>query len=283
MKQPMIARKEVTLHVLKTFDIRASKKLGQNFLVDPQIVAGIVGAAEIGPDDRVLEIGPGIGTLTQALAETGAAVTAVELDQRLLTVLAKTLEGYENVRVIHGDILKVDIPREMGEGGYKVVANLPYYITTPIVMALLERRLPLERLVTMVQKEVALRMVAKPGSKDYGALSVAVQYYTEPKILFSVPPKSFIPAPAVESAVICCKVRTKPPVQIASEKLFFRVVKSAFGQRRKTLNNALKLTGLSAEGIAAILAGAKIDGVRRGETLSLDDFAALSNEWHKLL
>ena len=283
MKQPMIARKEVTLHVLKTFDIRASKKLGQNFLVDPQIVAGIVGAAEIGPEDRVLEIGPGIGTLTQALAETGAAVTAVELDQRLLSVLAKTLEGYDNIRVIHGDILKVDIPREMGEGGYKVVANLPYYITTPIVMALLERRLPLERLVTMVQKEVALRMVAKPGSKDYGALSVAVQYYTEPRILFSVPSKSFIPAPAVESAVICCKVRTKPPVEIASEKLFFRVVKSAFGQRRKTLNNALKLTGLSSQGIATILEGAKIDGVRRGETLTLDDFAALSNEWHKLL
>ncbi len=279
----MIARKEVTLHVLKTFDIRASKKLGQNFLIDPQVVDGIVGAADIGPDDRVLEIGPGIGTLTQALAETGAAVTAVELDQRLLTVLEKTLEGYENIRVVHGDILKVDIAREMGEGGYKVVANLPYYITTPIVMALLERRLPLERLVTMVQKEVALRMVAKPGSKDYGALSVAVQYYTEPELLFVVPPRSFIPAPAVESAVICCKVRKAPPVEVESEKLFFRVVKSAFGQRRKTLNNALKLTGLSSEGVGKILSGAGIDGVRRGETLSLQEFADLANEWHKLL
>ena len=210
-------------------------------------------------------------------------MTAVELDQRLLEVLAKTLEGYENIRIVHGDILKIDIAREMGDGGYKVVANLPYYITTPIIMALLERRLPLERLVTMVQKEVALRMVAKPGSKDYGALSVAVQYYTEPRMILSVPPKSFIPAPAVESAVICCKVRTKPPVEVASEKLFFRIVKSAFGQRRKTLNNALKLTGLSAEGITKILAGADIDGIRRGETLSLDEFAALANEWHKLL
>ncbi len=279
----MIARKEVTLHVLKTFDIRASKKLGQNFLIDPQVVDGIVQAAAIGPEDRVLEIGPGIGTLTQALAETGAAVTAVELDQRLLTVLEKTLEGYDNIRVVHGDILKVDIAREMGEGGYKVVANLPYYITTPIVMALLERRLPLERLVTMVQKEVALRMVAKPGSKDYGALSVAVQYYTEPELLFVVPPRSFIPAPAVESAVICCKVRKAPPVEVESEKLFFRVVKSAFGQRRKTLNNALKLTGLSSEGVGKILSGAGIDGVRRGETLSLQEFANLANEWHKLL
>jgi 16S rRNA (adenine1518-N6/adenine1519-N6)-dimethyltransferase len=279
----MIARKEVTLHVLKTFDIRASKKLGQNFLIDPQVVDGIVQAAAIGPDDRVLEIGPGIGTLTQALAETGAAVTAVELDQRLLTVLEKTLEGYDNIRVVHGDILKVDIAREMGEGGYKVVANLPYYITTPIVMALLERRLPLERLVTMVQKEVALRMVAKPGSKDYGALSVAVQYYTDPELLFVVPPRSFIPAPAVESAVICCKVRKAPPVEVESEKLFFRVVKSAFGQRRKTLNNALKLTGLSSEGVGKILSGAGIDGVRRGETLSLQEFADLANEWHKLL
>lgn len=283
MKQPMIARKEVTLHVLKTFDIRASKKLGQNFLVDPRIVDGIVGAAEIGPADRVLEIGPGIGTLTQALAETGAAVTAVELDQRLLGVLDKTLAGYDNIRIVHGDILKVDIAREMGEGGYKVVANLPYYITTPIVMTLLERRLPIERLVTMVQKEVALRMVAKPGSKDYGALSVAVQYYTESEMLFIVPPRSFIPAPAVESAVVCCKVRQTPPVEVASEKLFFRVVKSAFGQRRKTLNNALKLTGLPAEGVAKILAGAGIDGVRRGETLSLQEFADLANEWHKLL
>ncbi|MDD4600084.1 Ribosomal RNA small subunit methyltransferase A [bioreactor metagenome] len=276
---PTIAQKDVTLHIIKTFGLRMSKKLGQNFLIDEEIVEGIVEAAEIQPGDTILEIGPGIGTLTQGLAESGCKVVAVELDNRLIDVLGKTLAGYDNVRVVHGDILKIDISREIMAERYKVVANLPYYITTPIIMGLLEQRLPIERLVTMVQKEVAERMVAPPGGKDYGALSVAVQYYTQPEIMFIVPPSSFIPAPSVESAVIRCVVRKEPPVDILDERKFFRVVKAAFAQRRKTFTNNLKGAGIPAEQVQAILAEAGIDGSRRGETLSLDEFAAVANAW----
>lgn len=276
---PKIAKKEVTLHVIRRFGLSLSKRLGQNFLISEQVVDQIVASACLSPVDTVLEIGPGIGTLTQGLAETGASVVAVELDARLVEVLATTLEGYDNIRVVHGDILKTDISREIKAEKYKVVANLPYYITTPIIMTLLERRLPIEVLVTMVQKEVAQRMTASPGGKDYGALSVAVQYYTEPELLFDVPPTAFIPAPAVDSSVIRCTVRTKPPVDVADERRFFRVVKGAFSQRRKTLSNALKTTGLSSEQIAAILAQAQINPVRRGETLSLEEFATIANAW----
>nr|WP_092070605.1 16S rRNA (adenine(1518)-N(6)/adenine(1519)-N(6))-dimethyltransferase RsmA [Dendrosporobacter quercicolus]NSL48311.1 16S rRNA (adenine(1518)-N(6)/adenine(1519)-N(6))-dimethyltransferase RsmA [Dendrosporobacter quercicolus DSM 1736]SDM12626.1 16S rRNA (adenine1518-N6/adenine1519-N6)-dimethyltransferase [Dendrosporobacter quercicolus] len=276
MIKPTIAQKDVTKHILKTFNIRMSKKLGQNFLVDEKIVRGIVQAADISPGDTVLEIGPGIGTLTQGLAEAGAQVVAVELDLKLIDVLAETLAGYDNVRIIHGDILKVDIAAEVPAAPFKVVANLPYYITTPIIMGLLEARLPVSVLVTMIQKEVAARMVACPGTKDYGALSVAVQYFTQPRMMFDVPPVSFIPSPAVDSAVIRCLVRDQPAVAVADEKLFFRVVKAAFSQRRKTLNNALK-TGIPADQIQPALAAAGIDGARRGETLSLQEFAALAN------
>jgi len=278
MTQPIIAQKEVTLHILKRFGIRMSKKLGQNFLIDESVVNNIVEAAGIAHGDAVLEIGPGIGTLTQGLAEAGATVTAVEIDRRLLDVLAKTLEGYDNVRVVHGDILKIDISETVGAPRYKVVANLPYYITTPIIMGLLEARMPIDVLVTMVQKEVAQRMVAVPGTKDYGALSVAVQYYTKAEIMFIVKPDSFIPPPSVDSAVIRCTVREKPPVQV-DEKIFFRVVKAAFAQRRKTLSNTLKTSGVPAETLKVILAAAGIDGNRRGETLSIDEFAALANAW----
>lgn len=281
--KPRIAQKDVTLHILKTFGIHMSKKLGQNFLIDGNVVDGIVSAAKVTPGDAVLEVGPGIGTLTQGLAEAGAAVTAVELDRRLLDVLGKTLEGYENVRVVHGDILKIDISREINREKYKLVANLPYYITTPIIMKFLEERLPVELLVTMVQKEVAERMVARPGGKDYGALSVAVQYYTEPEIMFIVPPQAFIPPPAVESAVIRCTVRSTPPVTVDSEKMFFRVVKAAFAQRRKTLANGLKAGGLTKEDTDHVLAQAGIDGMRRGEQLTLDEFAAIANAWTRLL
>ncbi|MCX7780877.1 MAG: 16S rRNA (adenine(1518)-N(6)/adenine(1519)-N(6))-dimethyltransferase RsmA [Negativicutes bacterium] len=281
MIRPVIAKRETTLHILKAFGIQMSKKLGQNFLIDEQVVADIVRAAGVKPGDAVLEIGPGIGTLTQGLAEAGAHVVAVELDRQLIGVLAKTLAGYENVRVIHGDILKVDISREIAAKSCKVVANLPYYITTPIIMKLLEDRLPIEVLVTMVQKEVAERMAAAPGGKEYGALSVAVQYYTEPQIVLNVPPAAFIPPPAVESAVIRCVVREKPPVAV-NEKLFFRVVKAAFAQRRKTLNNALKGAGIPTDIVAAILNAAGIDGARRGETMTLDEFAAVANAWEKL-
>lgn len=277
MIQPVIAKREVTRHILKTFDIYMSKKLGQNFLIDEGIVQGIVAAADIQEGETVLEVGPGIGTLTQGLAEAKANVVAVELDSRLPEVLAKTLEGYENIRIVHGDILKVNIREIVQSESFKVVANLPYYITTPIIMALLEQHLPVTKLVTMVQKEVALRMVASPGTKDYGALSVAVQYYTMPKIILDVPPKSFIPSPAVDSVVICCEVREKPAVEVTDEKMFFRTVKAGFSQRRKTLNNALKTMGIGAEVIKTALEVAGIDGMRRGETLSLEEFAAVAN------
>ena len=275
--QPKIASREVTAHILKAFGLHMSKKLGQNFLIDAGIVQGIVDAAEIKPGEKILEIGPGIGTLTQGLAEAGAMVTAVELDKKLPAVLAETLKGYDNVRIVPGDILKVDLPALMGEGHYKVAANLPYYITTPILMALLERHLPITRMVTMVQKEVAERMVAKPGSKTYGALSVAVQYYTDPEIVLDVPPRSFIPAPEVDSVVIVCKVRETPSVAVKDEKRFFRVVKAAFGQRRKTLSNALKGGGFPKEQVRDAMERAGLDPTRRGETLSLAEFGRLAD------
>lgn len=281
MDKPIIASPQVTQHILNRFKLRADKKLGQNFLIDENVVRQIVEAAELSEADTVLEVGPGIGTLTQGLAESKAKVVAVELDTRLLPVLATTLEGYDNVRVVHGDILKVNIMEEIGAPEFKVCANLPYYITTPIIFALLEKRLPMERLVAMVQKEVAERMAAQPGGKEYGALSVAIQYYTEPEIAFIVPPTSFIPAPAVDSAVIVCKRRSKPPVEVCDEALFFRVVKAAFSLRRKMLSNSLKNMGIKGEQVAKWLELAGVDGKRRAETLSLEDFAKLTNSFNE--
>ena len=279
MLESVIASPEVVHYICKRFDIKMSKKLGQNFLIKRGIVDEIVHAAELTVGEPVLEVGPGIGTLTQGLAQSGADVTAIELDRRLLEVLDTTLASYDNVRIIHGDVLKLDLPTIMNQKPFKVVANLPYYITTPIIMSLLESKLPIERLVVMVQKEVALRMVAKPGTKDYGALSVAVQYYTEPDIVLDVPPKSFLPAPAVTSSVIRCVLRDKPPVDVIDEKLFFRVVKAGFAQRRKTFANTMRTTGLSKEQIDDILVKANIDGQRRGETFSLQEFAVVANAW----
>ena len=275
--QPVIANPSVTRHILKAFNLHATKKFGQNFLVDANIVRGIVDSAEAGPGDKILEIGPGIGTLTQGLAESGAEVIAVEIDKKLPAVLAETLKGYDNVTIVPGDILKVNIREIMGEGPFKVAANLPYYITTPILMALLEQHLPITHIVTMVQKEVAERMVAKPGSRIYGALSVAVQYYTEPHIAYDVPPRSFIPAPEVDSVVIACKVRETPAVAVKDEKVFFRVVNAAFGQRRKTMSNAMKGAGFDKEQIAAAFEKAGIDAGRRGETFSLEEFGRLAD------
>lgn len=283
MLESVIASPEVVHYICKRFDIKMSKKLGQNFLIKRGIVDEIVHAAELTPGEPVLEVGPGIGTLTQGLAQSGADVTAIELDRRLLEVLDTTLASYDNVRIIHGDVLKLDVPSIMNHKPFKVVANLPYYITTPIIMSLLESKLPIERLVVMVQKEVALRMVAKPGTKDYGALSVAVQYYTEPDIVLDVPPKSFLPAPAVTSSVIRCVLRDKPPVDVIDEKLFFRVVKAGFAQRRKTFANTMKTTGLSKDRIEELLAKANIDGQRRGETFSLQEFADVANAWASLI
>lgn len=279
MLESVIASPEVVHYICKRFDIKMSKKLGQNFLIKRGIVDEIVHAAELMPGEPVLEVGPGIGTLTQGLAQSGADVTAIELDRRLLDVLDTTLASYDNVRIVHGDVLKLDVPTIMNHKPFKVVANLPYYITTPIIMSLLESKLPIERLVVMVQKEVALRMVAKPGTKDYGALSVAVQYYTEPDIVLDVPPKSFLPAPAVTSSVIRCVLRDKPPVDVIDEKLFFRVVKAGFAQRRKTFSNTMKTTGLSKDRIEELLVKANIDGQRRGETFTLQEFADVANAW----
>ena len=278
----IIAQKEVTQHILRTFNIRANKSLGQNFLISPEVVRLIVEAAEITPDEPVLEIGPGIGTLTQGLALAGAKVTAIELDKRLLPILDKTLEGAGQVQVVHGDILQTDIKALMQGQSFKVAANLPYYITTPIVLKLLEEDLPIERLVTMVQKEVAERMVASPGGKDYGALSIAVQYHAEVSLAFVVPANCFMPAPNVQSAVVVCKKRTQPIVEVVSEKLFFRVVKAAFSQRRKMLSNCLKNMGVDSQFVENWLQTAAIDGKRRAETLSLQEFALLTNSFATL-
>ena len=278
--QPVIARREVTNRILKAFHLRADKNLGQNFLVEESVVNRIAAAAELTPQDKVLEIGPGIGTPTQALARTGAQVTSVELDKRLLPVLAETVGCYENVRIVQGDILKTDIPALMGDGPFKVAANLPYYITTPIIMNLLERKLPLERLVVMVQKEVAERMTAPPGGREYGAISVAMQYYTEPQTAFLVKAGSFLPPPKVDSAVLVCRRRMEPPVDVPDEKTFFRIVAAAFSVRRKMLTNSLKhMGGLSGDDVRAWLAAAGIDGTRRAETLSLEEFAALARAY----
>ena len=283
MIESIIASPEVVHYICKRFDIKMSKKLGQNFLIKRGIVDEIVKAADLHDGEPVLEIGPGIGTLTQGLAQSGANVTAIELDTRLLEVLDTTLAQYGNVKIVHGDVLKLDVLSIMNHEPFKVVANLPYYITTPIIMSLLESRLPIERLVVMVQKEVALRMVAKPGTKDYGALSVAVQYYTKPDIVLDVPPKSFLPAPAVTSSVIRCVLRDKPSVDVIDERLFFRVVKAGFAQRRKTFANTMKTTGLSKDRIEELLAKANIDGQRRGETFTLQEFADVANAWAALI
>lgn len=276
MDKPIIAQKEVTLHILRSFNLKAKKKLGQNFLIDENVVNNIAKAACLMPESLVLEVGPGIGTLTQALAKTGAEVVAVELDKSLLPVLAKTLSGYDNVRIINEDILNLNINEALENRTFTVAANLPYYITTPIIFSLLEKNLPMDRLVVMVQKEVAERMVASPGGKEYGALSVAMQYYTEPKIAFMVPSNSFIPAPNVDSAVVVCEKRKEAPIKV-EEKLFFRVVKAAFSVRRKMLNNALKNMGVTSEEVKAWLERAGIDGKRRGETLTLIEFGKLTN------
>ena len=275
MLHPKIADISATRHILKTFDLRASKKLGQNFLTDSSVVQKIVDAAEISTGDEVLEIGPGIGTLTQGLLEAGAKVTAVEIDKKLPAVLEKTLEGYENFKLVQGDILKVDIEKIMPPN-FKVVANLPYYITTQILLTLLEKKLPVTKIVTMVQKEVAERMTAAPNSKIYGAMTVAVQFRADVKIAFEVPPSAFLPRPEVTSAVVVCDVR-ESPFKVADEEFFIKVVRAAFGQRRKTLVNSLLGAGFLREKILAALEVANILPERRAETLSIEDFVNLAN------
>ncbi|OUM95559.1 MAG: 16S rRNA (adenine(1518)-N(6)/adenine(1519)-N(6))-dimethyltransferase [Thermobacillus sp. ZCTH02-B1] len=274
-----------TREIVARYGFTFRKRLGQNFLVDGNVLRRIVEAAELGPAKGALEIGPGIGALTERLARAAGKVVAIELDRRLIPILEELLEPHRNVEIVHGDALKLDLKRLIAErfaglDQVSVVANLPYYATTPILMKLLEDRLPLESIVVMVQKEVAWRMTAPPGGKDYGSLSVAVRYFAEPEIVCLVPRGVFVPPPNVDSAVVRLKMRERPPVDVRDEALFFRVVHAAFAQRRKTLaNNLTALLGRERRREAAELpASLGIDPGRRGETLTLEEFAALANE-----
>ena len=269
-----------TIEVIQKHNFNFKKSFGQNFLIDSHVIDKIIRAAEITPEDNVLEIGPGIGTLTQYLAESAGKVAAVEIDEKLIPVLEETLAEYDNVRVINEDILKCDIDSIFGGEPFKVVANLPYYITTPIIMGLLEGKSHFDSLTVMIQKEVADRMKAGPGTKDYGALSLAVQYYAEPYLAANVPPNCFMPRPNVGSAVICLKRRPEPAVQVKDEKLLFGLIRAAFMERRKTLLNAVKNSkelDISKERVEEVLTELGIDTRIRGEALNLEQFALLAD------
>ena len=273
-----------TLAVINRYEFAFQKKFGQNFLIDQGIVEKIVREAGVTKDDFVLEIGPGIGTMTQILCENAREVAAVEIDRKLIPILNDTLSEYDNVTIINDDILKVDINKlaEEKNGGrqIKVVANLPYYITTPIIMGLFESHVPLDSITIMVQKEVADRMQTGPGSKDYGALSLAVQFYAKPEIVVNVPPECFMPRPNVGSAVIRLKRHETRPVDVKDEKLMFRIIRASFNQRRKTLANGLNNSpeiGYTKEQIAAAIEELGRGASIRGEALTLEEFARLSN------
>lgn len=274
-------------YIMKKYDFKFSKGLGQNFLINEFVVEDIVSGAEISENDCILEIGPGIGVMTYEMAQRAKKVVAVEIDSFLLPVLEETLAEFDNIEVINNDVLKTDLNKIIEEKFMgqppKVVANLPYYITTPIVMSLLEDELPISDIVVMVQKEVADRMMAKPKTKAYGALSVAVQYYSEPEIVTIVPPSSFMPQPKVSSSVIRLKVRPKEGLDLLCKKTFFNTVKDAFSKRRKTLLNALSSGNLkvSKEKLHIIFDETGIDGIRRGETLTIEEFAVLANAIYK--
>lgn len=273
-----------TIEILQKYNFNFQKKFGQNFLIDPRVLDKIIDAAEITKEDMVLEIGPGIGTMTQYLAEHAREVVAVEIDKNLIPILEDTLSAYENVTVINEDILKVDIRKLADEKNYgnpiKVVANLPYYITTPIIMGLFENHVPLKSITIMVQKEVADRMQVGPGTKDYGALSLAVQYYAKPEIVANVPPNCFIPRPNVGSAVIRLTRYEEPPVKVKDEKKMFSLIRASFNQRRKTLVNGLGnagLPGITKESASAALEQMGLSPTVRGEALTLEQFAQLSD------
>jgi 16S rRNA (adenine1518-N6/adenine1519-N6)-dimethyltransferase len=273
-----------TIEILQKYNFHFQKKFGQNFLIDTHVLDKIIAESGITKEDMVLEIGPGIGTMTQYLCEHARAVVAVEIDTTLIPILGETLSAYDNVTVINEDILKLDINKIVQEqnGGkpIKVVANLPYYITTPIIMGLFEQKVPLESITIMVQKEVADRMKAKPGTKDYGALSLAVQYYSLPEIVANVPPNCFMPRPNVGSAVIKLTRHEKPPVEVKDEALMFKLVRAAFNQRRKTLQNSVNNSPelhLNKEQVVEALDKMGLSQTIRGEALSLEQFAELSN------
>lgn len=290
MTDPFLGNPQNTIAVLQKYHFNFQKKFGQNFLIDTHVLDKIIRAAEITKDDFVLEIGPGIGTMTQYLAQAAREVVAVEIDKALIPILQDTLSGFPNAEVIHDDILKVDIVglAEQRNGGrpIKVVANLPYYITTPIIMSLFESQVPLASVTVMVQKEVAERMQAGPGSKDYGALSLAVQYYAEPYIAANVPPNCFMPRPNVGSAVIRLTRHEVPPVQVDNEKLMFQIIRASFNQRRKTLvnglNNSPEITLTKEQITEAVESLGKGAGVR-GEALTLEEFAGLANKINEML
>ena len=274
-----------TIEILQKYNFMFQKKFGQNFLIDTRVLEKIIAAADITSDDMVLEVGPGIGTMTQYLCESAGKVIAVEIDKNLIPILENdTLKDYDNVRVINEDILKLDINKLVNEenGGkpIKVVANLPYYITTPIVMGLFESHVPIESITIMVQKEVADRMQVGPGTKDYGALSLAVQYYAKPEIVANVPPNCFMPRPNVGSAVIKLTRHEKPPVDVKDEALMFKLVRAAFNQRRKTLQNSINNSPelhMSKEQVVEALDKMGLGQTIRGEALSLEQFAELAN------
>ena len=284
MKEPTLGNPQNTIEVLQKYNFVFQKKFGQNFLIDTHVLDKIIGSAEITKDDVVLEIGPGIGTMTQYLACAAKKVIAVEIDKALIPILEDTLSEYENVRVINHDVLKVDIAKlaeeENGGKPIKVVANLPYYITTPIIMGLFESRVPLKSITVMVQKEVADRMQVGPGTKDYGALSLAVQYYAKPYIVANVPPNCFMPRPKVGSAVIRLERYENPPVTVEDEKLMFRLIRASFNQRRKTLANGLKNSpelDYTKEEIEAAIEALGRGASIRGEALTLEEFAKLAD------
>lgn len=273
-----------TIEVIKKYEFCFQKKFGQNFLIDGHVLDKIIAGAGVTKDDMVLEIGPGIGTMTQYLAEAAGKVVAVEIDRNLLPILQETLADYDNVKVIHADVLSLDLEKlvqeENGGRPIKVVANLPYYITTPIIMALFEQHVPLANVTVMVQKEVAARMKSGPGSKDYGALSLAVQYYAEPYIVANVPCNCFMPRPNVDSAVIRLTRYEEPPVQVKDEKMLFKIIRASFNQRRKTLQNGLNNSSelnFTKDQIAAAIAAAGFSPSVRGETLTLEQFARLTD------
>lgn len=274
-----------TIEILNKYKFVFQKKFGQNFLIDTHVLEKIIRAAQIDKDDFVLEIGPGIGTLTQYLCENAREVVAVEIDRMLIPILEETLSSYNNVTVINEDILKLDLKALIEERNagrpIKVVANLPYYITTPIIMDLFEKHIPLTNVTVMVQKEVADRIQAAPGSKDYGALSLAVQYYAEPYIAAYVPPNCFMPRPNVGSAVIRMTLHKEAPVKLEDERLMFKLIRASFNQRRKTLVNSLNNSselGFSKDQIQRALASLNISENVRGEALGLEEFAALANK-----
>lgn len=288
MTAPYLGNPKRTIEVLQKYEFVFQKKFGQNFLIDTHVLDKIINAAEITKEDFVLEIGPGIGTMTQYLACAAREVYAVEIDKALIPILEDTLQDYDNVTVLNEDILKVDIRKlaeEHNQGKpIKVVANLPYYITTPIIMGLFEEHVPIESITVMVQKEVADRMQVGPRTKDYGALSLAVQYYAEPYIVANVPPNCFMPRPKVGSAVIRLTRHKEASVKTVDEKLMFRLIRASFNQRRKTLVNSLKNSpelSFSKEEIQAAIAACGFSEGVRGEALTLADFAALTNELKK--